>query len=304
DFRPDTTLQAIVYKLVPGLYEKELMRKRAFYKDRPEEAALATPEQRGYRAFNICPSDYMSISLEYADIEEHMKSNVEYNELLKPRYLKCPAMCTVAHLKKFVFGKFEINSNRFTIDIMYKVKTIVLLDHYTLMDVAYIYTWKRDAPMRFYFRVKQSLKPLIRVKKNLVTKPKKEIPAPVSTVSLAAMEESKLHSKAMCIVHEPTPSIASAEASATSSSCGKLLEPEEIKQENESEVSSTTEIPPSTAGATSANDQKQFEIQPQSPSVSSNDTTLTDKLKITLVHKAVKDKADVTNSSPCSKVKP
>jgi polycomb group RING finger protein 4 len=26
---------------------------------------------------------------------------------------------------------------------MYKVKTIVLPDHYTLMDVAYIYTWKR-----------------------------------------------------------------------------------------------------------------------------------------------------------------
>lgn len=70
-FRPDTTLQAIVYKLVPGLYEKELMRKRAFYKDRPEEAALATPEQRGDDTEHLIfsPSDYMSISLEYADIE-------------------------------------------------------------------------------------------------------------------------------------------------------------------------------------------------------------------------------------------
>lgn len=28
-------------------------------------------------------------------------------------------------------------------DISYKVKTIVLADYYTLMDVAYIYTWKR-----------------------------------------------------------------------------------------------------------------------------------------------------------------
>lgn len=37
---------------------------------------------------------------------------------------------------------------------MYKVKTILLSDHYTLMDVAYIYTWKRDAPMRFFFRVR------------------------------------------------------------------------------------------------------------------------------------------------------
>lgn len=29
------------------------------------------------------------------------------------------------------------------VDISYKVKTIVLADYYTLMDVAYIYTWKR-----------------------------------------------------------------------------------------------------------------------------------------------------------------
>lgn len=37
---------------------------------------------------------------------------------------------------------------------MYKVKTIVLPEHYTLMDVAYIYTWKREAPMRYYYRVR------------------------------------------------------------------------------------------------------------------------------------------------------
>lgn len=65
-------------------------------------------------------------------------------------------MCRVSHLKKFVYDKFEIDAQRFDIDIMYKVKTIVLLDYYTLMDIAYIYTWKRDAPMRFYFRVYQS----------------------------------------------------------------------------------------------------------------------------------------------------
>lgn len=32
---------------------------------------------------------------------------------------------------------------RLQVDISYKVKTIVLADYYTLMDVAYIYTWKR-----------------------------------------------------------------------------------------------------------------------------------------------------------------
>ncbi|XP_036331321.1 polycomb group protein Psc [Rhagoletis pomonella] len=167
NIKPDTTLQAIVYKLVPGLYERELMRKRAFYKDRPEEAAMATPEQRGDDTEHLIfsPSDYMSLSLEFADTDELVRRKSGYGELLKPRYLQCPAMCTVGHLKKFVHGKFDIDAQRFNIDIMYKVKTIVLLDHYTLMDVAYIYTWKRDAPMRFYFRVKRCLRPIVKARR-------------------------------------------------------------------------------------------------------------------------------------------
>ncbi|XP_037926442.1 polycomb group protein Psc-like isoform X1 [Hermetia illucens] len=151
----DTTLQAIVYKLVPGLYEKELLRKRAFYSTRPEEAKLATPEQRGDDTEHLIfgPTDNMSLSLEYADIEE--LADEDASDLRKPKYLQCPANFTVAHLKKFVFGKYGIDQSRFTMDIMYKVKTIVLADHYKMMDVAYIYTWKRDAPMKFFFRVKE-----------------------------------------------------------------------------------------------------------------------------------------------------
>ena len=56
---------------MPGIYEKELLRKRAFYSVRPEEARLATPEQRGedteHLIFN--PTEKISLSLEYADIE-------------------------------------------------------------------------------------------------------------------------------------------------------------------------------------------------------------------------------------------
>lgn len=55
---------------MPGLYERDLMRKRAFYKDRPEEAALATPEQRGDDTEHLIfsPNDAMSLSLEYAEL--------------------------------------------------------------------------------------------------------------------------------------------------------------------------------------------------------------------------------------------
>jgi hypothetical protein len=69
--RPDATLQAMVYKLVPGLYEKELLRKRAFYKLRPNEAMSATPEQRGDDTEHLIfsPTEKISLSLEYADVE-------------------------------------------------------------------------------------------------------------------------------------------------------------------------------------------------------------------------------------------
>lgn len=65
------------------------------------------------------------------------------DELKNPKYLQCPAVFTVSYLKKFVLYKFGIDANQFCVEIMYKVRTIVLPDHYTLMDVAYIYTWKR-----------------------------------------------------------------------------------------------------------------------------------------------------------------
>lgn len=65
--RPDSTLQAIVYKIVPGLYERELLRRRAFYKLRTKEALLATPEQRGDDTEHLIfgPTENISLMLEY-----------------------------------------------------------------------------------------------------------------------------------------------------------------------------------------------------------------------------------------------
>lgn len=69
--RRDATLQAIVYKLVPSLYEKELHRRRAFYKEHPNDAKLTTPEQRGDDTEHLIfsPTEKISLSLEYSDHE-------------------------------------------------------------------------------------------------------------------------------------------------------------------------------------------------------------------------------------------
>lgn len=73
---------------------------------------------------------------------DHCEDDFEV-QLRKPKYLQCPAIFTISNLKKFLLHKFSINPNKFCVEIMYKVKSLALPDHYTLMDVAYIFTWKR-----------------------------------------------------------------------------------------------------------------------------------------------------------------
>lgn len=158
----DKALQDIVYKLVPGLFQKEMERRQKFYASRPGPAASATPEQRGEDTERIIfsPEDVISFSLEYADAttdndsisskssdsnESQLSSNIAR------RYLQCPAVVNISHLKKFICMKYDIDSTQFAIDILYK--RVPLPDYYTLMDIAYIYNWKRNEPMRFFYQI-------------------------------------------------------------------------------------------------------------------------------------------------------
>lgn len=160
----DKALQDIVYKLVPGLFQREMARRREFYASRPELAADVTPEQRGEDTERIVfsPEDVISFSLEYADIVDDTVSSgsSESGNEAPPsdgpggptrRYLRCPAVVNISHLKKFLSLKFDIDVAHFFVDILYK--RVPLPDYYTLMDIAYIYNWKRIEPMRFFYQI-------------------------------------------------------------------------------------------------------------------------------------------------------
>ncbi|XP_032683107.1 mucin-5AC-like isoform X2 [Odontomachus brunneus] len=184
--KSDKTLQDIVYKLVPGLYHKEMRKRREFYKKHPEHADSATSEQRGEDVSGrliFAPEDAVSLSLEYLspgmdpltilstmDVDtSHLNSsnascentnnntnnnnNNNHNNGNNRRYLQCPALVTIAHLKKFLALKYSVDMTRYTIEICHR--RAPLPEHWTLMDVAYIYAWKRIAPMRFFYRVAQ-----------------------------------------------------------------------------------------------------------------------------------------------------
>lgn len=55
----------------------------------------------------------------------------------------------MGHLKKFLRAKFGLAKNQ-EVDVMYMHD--YLLDDYSLMDLAYIYSWRRNAPMRLLYR--------------------------------------------------------------------------------------------------------------------------------------------------------
>lgn len=157
----DKALQDIVYKLVPGLFQKEMERRQHFYSSRPGPAATATPEQRGEDTERIIfsPEDVISFSLEYADVTDSDSISSKSSDSNEPpstpattrRYLQCPAVVNISHLKKFLCMKFDIDCTQFAIDILYK--RVPLPDYYTLMDIAYIYNWKRNEPMRFFYQI-------------------------------------------------------------------------------------------------------------------------------------------------------
>ncbi|XP_070565351.1 polycomb complex protein BMI-1-A-like [Ptychodera flava] len=175
NIRPDRTLQTMVYKLVPGLFRDEMKRRRDFYAKNPNAAststAAANAEARGEvnEDFIFKDDEKISMSLQYylPTKNGHKRSHVTNgnsnqgdseasDEMTDVRYLRCPAAVTVHHIKKFIRHKFGLPFS-FEIDVLYHYRKSYesLIDHYTLMDIAYLYDWRRDGPLELLYRVRQ-----------------------------------------------------------------------------------------------------------------------------------------------------
>nr|XP_023656035.1 polycomb complex protein BMI-1-A-like isoform X1 [Paramormyrops kingsleyae] len=167
NIRADKTLQDIVYKLVPGLFKNEMKRRRDFYAEHPSvDAANGSNEDRGEVADEdkriITDDEIISLSIEFfeqnkAEKQGSTEEGRTKEEVNNKRYLQCPAAMTVMHLRKFLRSKMDIPST-FQIEVMYEDEP--LKDYYTLMDIAYIYTWRRNGPLPLKYRVRPNCKKL------------------------------------------------------------------------------------------------------------------------------------------------
>ncbi|XP_059419742.1 polycomb complex protein BMI-1-B-like [Carassius carassius] len=166
NIRSDKTLQDIVYKLVPGLFKNEMKRRRDFYAEHPVDATNGSNEDRGEVADEdkriIADDEIISLSIEFFDQNKMIRldsKDGEEKETTKEvnvkRYLQCPAAMTIMHLRKFLRSKMDIPCT-FQIEVMYEDEP--LKDYYTLMDIAYIYTWRRNGPLPLKYRVRPGCK--------------------------------------------------------------------------------------------------------------------------------------------------
>ncbi|XP_043603636.1 serine-rich adhesin for platelets-like isoform X2 [Bombus pyrosoma] len=154
NIRPDHTLQDIVYKLVPGCYQNEMRCRRDFYLKHPEACTQATsPEARGepIESHIYSPDESLSLSLEYFSPSKDIKG-IAVKPLLR-RYLRCPAAVTIFHLQKLIRAKYGL-TDAHRVDVMYKEEP--LCSSYTLMDVMYIYHWRRKVPLHLSYRIFES----------------------------------------------------------------------------------------------------------------------------------------------------
>ncbi|XP_038460221.1 polycomb group RING finger protein 2 isoform X10 [Canis lupus familiaris] len=168
--RSDKTLQDIVYKLVPGLFKDEMKRRRDFYAAYPlTEVPNGSNEDRGevleQEKGALSDNEIVSLSIEFYEgvrDREEKKGPLENGDGDKEkqtgvRFLQCPAAMTVMHLAKFLRNKMDVPS-KYKVEVLYEDEP--LKEYYTLMDIAYIYPWRRNGPLPLKYRVQPACKRL------------------------------------------------------------------------------------------------------------------------------------------------
>ncbi|KFV69751.1 Polycomb group RING finger protein 2, partial [Dryobates pubescens] len=168
--RSDKTLQDIVYKLVPGLFKDEMKRRRDFYAAYPMAEERRPGEGEGESGAAVAPRPQLPPGLWRGGLwgwgggapqgaaEQSLSipspPGAQKNGV---RFLRCPAAMTVMHLAKFLRNKMDVPS-KYKVEVLYEDEP--LKEYYTLMDIAYIYPWRRNGPLPLKYRVQPACKRL------------------------------------------------------------------------------------------------------------------------------------------------
>ncbi|XP_065206318.1 protein suppressor 2 of zeste-like [Planococcus citri] len=176
NLRYDAILQKLVYKTVPGLYQSELERRNSHLEEaRKSEEETLNGDDRLDEEYYFSPDEPINISLEYIDnkidgqrdiVKSSVKvEDIEKEQVKRKRYLQCPAKLTIGDLYKFIKLKYNLQQNQ-RVEVLYD--NTKLPGSFSLMDVAYTFSWKRDSPMRLCYQILECI--LIKVPQTVAEK--------------------------------------------------------------------------------------------------------------------------------------
>ncbi|XP_025406339.1 polycomb group protein Psc-like isoform X2 [Sipha flava] len=157
NIRPDHTLQTIVYKLVPFLFQKMSLR-RDFYSQKhlyiPRDLLSRGVVPENYHVF--ATNERISVCLYY----ELDNTDQIFKQEAYKYYLWCQVTMTVLALKKLIYLKYELTPNDYhSVEIFHQNN--LLDDHLTIMDIIYMFDWKRKEPLTIAYRIlKTEIQPL------------------------------------------------------------------------------------------------------------------------------------------------
>ncbi|KXJ28205.1 Polycomb complex protein BMI-1-A [Exaiptasia diaphana] len=129
NIRPDRVLQDIVYKLVPGLYDNELRRRKEFdtgVEEDTKDDSNVKPNKKDDIEDPVC------VTLEYYGRKRFWQEKTVF----PTRYLRCSSQLPVNVLKKFVSTKFGIPDTHF-VEIIRSDE--ILSDHLSLRELWRVY---------------------------------------------------------------------------------------------------------------------------------------------------------------------
>ncbi|XP_017008483.3 protein suppressor 2 of zeste [Drosophila takahashii] len=146
NLKSDDTLRSLIYKLVPGLYQRECKELADFEKQHEDLVDEQTTHEQEF----FTTTELVSLSLEYHPAMLHQCGPGEVPPTI---YLQCAAGLRVELLKRFLCSKYNIEAENKMVEVEVTYEDEVLPSNFTLMDVGYCYNWSRQSPMAFCYRI-------------------------------------------------------------------------------------------------------------------------------------------------------
>ncbi|XP_041370788.1 polycomb group RING finger protein 1-like isoform X2 [Gigantopelta aegis] len=167
--RADRTMQDIVFKLVPGLFENEEKRRAEFYKSRGDlnpkkdkEATTQGENASGPRLSSIInkPQGYkyrydeqICLCLERFSTQtvQHYGKRFQLQNLEK-KFIRCSIRVLIAHIKAMLHKKLNIPT---TLEFDVSCEEEDLADEMSLKQIYLMNWYEKETPMLLYYRFQE-----------------------------------------------------------------------------------------------------------------------------------------------------